>query len=123
MTLVWIGLALAALMLFNHLSRISSDLVEIRWPDEVPVALHEERARDQHITHLVRLLAADDPTEAHQVVRRLVTRIVAAGDITAGPGALRLDNATRAFLDHPPLHSPTRYRRELDAALTRIEAL
>lgn len=111
MTAVWIGFALAVLLVLNHLSRVSSEVIEASWPDEVPVALHPERARDQHITHLVRLLGADDPHQAHALVADLLRRLEADRDA-----------ATAAFLADPPLDSAARYRHALDGVLTRIEA-
>jgi Na+-transporting methylmalonyl-CoA/oxaloacetate decarboxylase gamma subunit len=107
---VGIALVIAVIAVLNHFSRIGSELVEVTWPEEVPVALHRERAQDQHITHLVRLLAAEDPTEAHVIVTSILRGL-----------ELRPDPATESFLIDPPLHSAATYRRSLAATLSRIE--
>lgn len=86
-------------------------------PDEAPPGRHEDRARDQHVTHLRRLLAAEDPAAAHRVVADLLPRLV---ESHIDPAERVLDDRTQAFLRHPPLGS-ARYRRELDAVLGRIE--
>ena len=47
------------------------------WPEEAPLQLRENRAHDQQINHLERLVAADDPGAAHLVVREVTGHLLA----------------------------------------------
>lgn len=119
MTAVWVALALAAVLVTCYAAFVSRTVVGAEWPEEAPLQIRENRARDQQIHHIERLLAADDPTAAHQVVREVT------GDLLAMPvlAESRLHPAAAAFVADPPVGSPDRYRRELAAALKRIEEL
>lgn len=119
MTAVWIALALAAVAVAGYVAIVSQTVVAATWPEEAPLQLRENRAHDQQINHLERLLAADDPTAAHQVLREVT------GDLLAMPvlAEARLHPTAAAFVADPPVGSPARYRRELVEALKRIEDL
>lgn len=126
MIAVAIASAAAVFALLHLLGRLSSQVRPVSWPGEAPAGLHEGRARDQHLTHLARLLAADDPTEAHRVVVGIVDRLLETTYVDDPGGATATDllgSRVARFLARPPLGSPARYRRELDVALGRIEAL
>jgi|GEM_PF-4754290 len=117
MTVVWVALVLAAAAVALYAAFVSRTVVAATWPDEAPLQLRENRARDQQINHLERLVAADDPTAAHQVLRQVT------GELLAMPvlAEVRLHPRAAAFIADPPVSSPDRYRRELAEALTRIE--
>lgn len=118
MTVVWIALVLAAAAVSVYVAFVSRTVVAARWPEEASLHVRENRAHDQQVNHLERLVGADDPTAAHAVVREVTGQLLAMPVLDA-----RLDRATAAFVADPPLGSPTRYRRELADALTRIEEL
>jgi hypothetical protein len=118
MTALWVTLV-AALAVALYVAFVSRTIIAATWPDEAPLHVRENRARDQQIHHLERLVAADDPTAAHLVMREVTGRLLATPVLAEA----RLDRTTAAFLADPPVGSPDRYRRELAAALKRIEDL
>ncbi|RHW27951.1 hypothetical protein D0Z08_06610 [Nocardioides immobilis] len=117
MTVVWVALVLTAAAVAFYAAFVSRTVTPTTWPDEAPLQVRENRAHDQQIHHLERLVAADDPTAAHQVVREVT------GDLLAMPvlAEVRLDPRAAAFVADPPVGNPDRYRRDLAAALKRIE--
>ena len=119
MTAVWIALALAAVAVASYAAYVSQTVVPAVWPEEAPLQVRENRAHDQQINHLERLVAADDPTAAHLVLREVTGQLLAMPVLAD----VRLHPAAAAFVADPPLGSPARYRRELAAALKRIEDL
>jgi len=119
MTAVWIALVLAAAAVSFYAAFVSRTVVSARWPEEASLQVRENRAHDQQINHLERLVAADDPTAAHLVVREVTGHLLAMQVLADA----RLDRTSAAFLADPPVGSPARYRRELAEALTRIEEL
>lgn len=119
MTAVWIALAVAIAAVSFYAAFISRTIVAATWPEEAPLHVRENRARDQQINHLVRLVAADDPTAAHLVLREVTGQLLAMPVLAER----ELDRRTAAFLADPPVGRPDHYRRELARALTRIEEL
>lgn len=119
MTAVWVAIVFAAAAVAFYAAFVSRSVLAPTWPDEAPLHVRENRAHDQQINHLERLVAADDPTAAHLVVREVT------GNLLAMPvlAEVRLDPRTAAFIADPPVGSPDRYRRELAHALRRIEEL
>lgn len=119
MTAVWLALVVAAVAVSCYAAFVSRTVRAASWPEEAPLHVRENRARDQQVHHLERLVAADDPTAAHLVVREVTGQLLAM-PVLAGS---RVDDATAAFLADPPVGSPDRYRDELARALRRIEDL
>ncbi|KAA1418608.1 hypothetical protein F0U44_08905 [Nocardioides humilatus] len=119
MTAVWAAVVLAAVAVSLYAAYVSRTVVSATWPEEAPLHLRENRAHDQQINHLERLLAADDPTAAHAVVREVTAHLLAMPVLAE----TRLDPAAAAFVVDPPLGSAERYRRDLATALRRIEDL
>lgn len=113
MTLLWIALAASVLGTLWYAGGVAGEVTEVVWPEEAPLHSREERARDQRLTQLARLVRSQDVHELARVVSEL------AGQL--GEDA-RLDPVVRRFLDAPPLADPDRYRRELATVLTRLEA-
>lgn len=118
MTAVWVALVLAAAGVSCYVAFVSRTVVAAQWPGEASLHVRENRAHDQQVKHLERLVAADDPTAVHAVVREVTGQLLAMPVLDA-----RLDRTTAAFVADPPVGSPARYRRELADALTRIEGL
>lgn len=112
MTLVWIATGGALAGLLWYAGWLAADVTVATWPDEAPLKLREERGRDQRLTQLVRLLAVDHLEEAHRAFRDVAERL--ADGRPQDPRVAR-------FLEAPPLGDPDRYRRELAAAMARIE--
>lgn len=119
MTGVWIALVLAAAAVSLYAALVSQTVTSASWPDEAPLHVREDRARDQQINHLERLVAADDPTAAHLVLRDVTAQLLAMPVLADA----RLDPTAAGFVADPPVRAPARYRRELAAALRRIEEL
>lgn len=119
MTAVWIALALAAVAVACYAAFVSQTVIPATWPEEAPLQLRENRAHDQEVNHLERLIAADDPTAAHQVLREVTGHLLAMPVLAD----VRLHPTAAAFVVGPPVGSPSRYRRELIEALKRIEEL
>jgi hypothetical protein len=111
MTMVWVATGGAVLGLLWYAGRLAGDVAATTWPEEAPLRLREERGRDQRLTQLVRLLAADHLDEAHRAFREVAERL--AGGRPPDPRVAR-------FVATPPLGDPDRYRRELAAAMARI---
>ncbi|WP_183095926.1 hypothetical protein [Nocardioides stalactiti] len=119
MTAFWIALVVAAVAVAGYTALVSQKVVSAAWPDEAPLQVRENRARDQQVNHLERLLTADDPTAAHQVVRE-VTQHLLAMPVLADAS---LDARTAAFVIDDPPSGADRYRRDLAEAVRRIEEL
>ena len=119
MTAVWIALVLAAAAVSFYAAFVSQTVVSASWPEEASLHVRENRAHDQQIHHLERLVAADDPIAAHLVLREVTGHLLAMPVLADA----RIDRTTAAFLADPPVGSPERYRRELSDALRRIEEL
>lgn len=88
------------------------------WPEEAPLNVRENRAHDQELGHLARLLAAADPQAAHATVRAVADDLVATSILEDA----HLDASTTSFLAAPPTDADT-YRRRLADTLDRIEDL
>ena len=119
MTVVWIALALAVVAVACYAALVSQTVVPASWPEEAPLQARENRAHDQQINHLERLVAADDPTAAHLVLREVTSQLLAMPVLADA----RLHPSAAAFVADPPIGSPARYRRELADVLKRIEEL
>lgn len=117
MIVVGSALVLAATAIALYAAVLGRTAGRAVWPDEVPLQTRDNRARDQQVSHLERLLTANSPTAAHDVVREI------AGALLAMPvrADRKPDPATVAFLLAPPSRSAERYRRDLAAALDRLE--
>jgi hypothetical protein len=119
MTAIWVALLLAAAAVSFYAAFVSRTVAAATWPEEAPLQVRENRAHDQQINHLERLVSADDPTAAHHVLREVTTQLLAMPVLAD----TRLDPVAAAFVADPPVGSPVRYRRELIDALKRIEDL
>ena len=119
MTAVWIALVVATGAVACYAAFVSRTIIAAAWPEEAPLQVRENRARDQQINHLERLVAADDPTAAHLVVREVTSHLLAMPVLAD----VRLHPTAAAFVADPPVGSPDRYRRGLAEALKRIEDL
>lgn len=119
MTTVWIAIVLASTAVALYAAFVSQTVTSVTWPDEAPLHVRENRAHDQQVNHLERLLAADDPTAAHLVLRDVTAHLLAMPVLAEA----RLDPAAAGFVVDPPVRSSERYRRELATALRRIEEL
>lgn len=99
----------------------------LAWPGEEPLHVRDDRAHDLELTHLTRLIGAQDPTALHRQVVRIVDELVGTTAVLAGPAGIdpraALPEEVRRFVDHPPLDSPDRYRRRLAEVLDRLEQL
>ena len=113
MTLLWLVLVASVLGILWYAGWLADDVVAVAWPEETPLHSREERARDQRLTKLVRLVGAPDVREVHGVVVSVAEQF--AHDQP-------LDPVVRRFLEAPPLSDPDRYRRDLATVLTRLEA-
>lgn len=113
MILLWVVLVVSALLTLGYAAWLAADVTEVSWPEETPLRIREERARDQRLTQLARLVRSHDLQELDRVVAALAGRL---GDDA------RDDPVVRRFLDAPPLTDPDRYRRQLATVLTRLEA-
>ncbi len=115
MTFVWLAVV-AAMVAVVAYAFVVADRVRVAvWPEEAALRLRENRAQDQQVSHLARLVRADDPHALHAVVAGLAAEV-------GGSSTAPYDDATARFLTNPPLHSGERYRRALPAVLARIEA-
>ncbi len=119
MTVVWVAIVLAAAAVAFYTAYVSRTVGSPTWPEDAPLQLRENRAHDQQINHIERLLGADDPTAAHDVLREVTAQLMAMPVLAE----TRIDPAAAAFVVGPPAGSPDRYRRELAEALRRIERL
>lgn len=115
MILVWLVVVASAVAVVVHVAMVANETTAAVWPEEAPLRMRENRAQDQQVSHLARLVRADDPHALHEVVVGL------AAQVRAGVAA-PYDDATARFLTNPPLRSAEHYRRNLPAVLTRIEA-
>ncbi|NYJ00668.1 hypothetical protein HNR19_001366 [Nocardioides thalensis] len=116
---VWIAALVALAAVLAFVTAVSRSVLAPAWPDEAPLQVRESRAVDQQLPHLARLVAAEDPTAAHRIVREVTADLLAAAHLSPAD----LDPRVAAFLADPPLASPARYRAELAAVLERIERL
>ncbi len=115
MIVVWLAVVVGAVALVVHVAMVANDTTAAVWPEEAPLRVRENRAQDQQVSHLARLVRADDPHALHEVVVGLAAQVRA-------DAAAPYDDATARFLTDPPLGSAERYRRDLKAVLARIEA-
>lgn len=127
MILAWVAAGLATVAALAYCLSLAAAVTVPEWPAEAPLHLRDNRAHDLELTHLTRLVGARDPAAAHAVLVPLVDRLLSTAAVMEGPAGADpravLDPSVRRFLDVPPLHSPDQYRRELAAALDRLEAL
>ncbi|MFC5729676.1 MULTISPECIES: hypothetical protein [Nocardioides] len=127
MTLALIAALLATVVVVACVMRLADEVTTATWPGEAPLHLRDNRAHDLELTHLTRLVAARDPAALHAQLVAVVDPLLSTAAVMQGPAGTDpravLDPAVRRFLEAPPLGSADRYRRELAAVLTRIEAL
>lgn len=106
---------------------LAGQVPEVVWPEEEPLHVRDDRAHDLQLTHLARLVAAQDPAALHAEVVEVVDQLLGTTAVLAGPAGIdprsALPEEVRRFLDRPPLDSPDRYRRQLAGVLDRLEAL
>lgn len=106
---------------------LAGEVPEITWPDEEPLHVRDDRAHDLQLTHLARLVAAQDPTALHTEVVAVVDQLLGTTAVLAGPAGIdprsALPEDVRRFLERPPLDSPDRYRRQLADVLDQLEEL
>ncbi|KAA1425606.1 hypothetical protein [Nocardioides antri] len=119
MTVVWAAIVLTVAAVALYTAFVSRTVDSATWPEDAPLQLRENRAHDQQINHIERLLSVEDTTAAHQVLREVTAQLLAMPVLAE----TRLDPAAAAFVVGPPPRSPDRYRRELAEALRRIEQL
>ena len=126
MTLALIAAATTATLVVLALA-LAGEVPEIGWPDEEPLHVRDDRAHDLQLTHLARLVAAQDPTTLHAEVVEVVDQLLGTTAVLAGPAGIdprsALPEEVRRFLERPPLDSPDRYRRQLADVLDRLEEL
>lgn len=115
MIVVWLAVVVGAVAVVVHIAMVANETTAAVWPEESPLRMRENRAHDQQVSHLARLVRADDPHALHEVVVGLAAQV-------RGGVAAPYDDATARFLTNPPLGSAERYRRELRAVLARMEA-
>lgn len=100
---------------------------EVVWPEEEPLHVRDDRAHDLQLTHLARLVAAQDPAALHAELVKVVEQLLGTTAVLAGPAGIdprsALPDEVRRFLERPPLDSPERYRRQLGVVLDRLEEL
>lgn len=119
MIAVWASLLVAVAALTAYAGRVARTVGPVTWPEETPVHVHENRAHDQVLPHLARLVAAEDPAPVHRLVCAAVEQLLASAAVERDG----LDPRVAAFLADPPLAAPDRYRAELAAVLDRIEGM
>ncbi|MGI9084371.1 MAG: hypothetical protein ACR2FE_03675 [Aeromicrobium sp.] len=113
MTVLFVCALVAAAALGWHLAGLAGALQTARWPERDAEHVEDDRSHDHRLAELSRQLGRTNLSEAHRSVVALAERLVADGQV--------LDAEVSAFLAHPPLGKPHRYRRELDIALSRLE--
>jgi hypothetical protein len=127
MTLALIAAVAATAALVVLTMVLAGEVPEVVWPDEEPLHVRDDRAHDLQLTHLARLVAAQDPTALHVELVQVVDQLLGTTAVLAGPAGIdprsALPAEVRRFLEHPPLDSPDRYRRQLAAVLDRLEEL
>ena len=127
MTLALIAAALATATLAVLALVLAGEVPEIVWPAEEPLHVRDDRAHDLQLTHLARLVAAQDPTALHAEVVEVVDHLLGTTAVLAGPAGIdprsALPGEVRRVLERPPLDSPDRYRRQLADVLDRLEEL
>lgn len=119
MIAVWVAIGVATAAVALYAAYVSQRVAAVTWPEEAPLQVRENRAHDQQINHIERLVSADDPTAAHAVLREVTGQLLSMPVLADS----RLDTAAAAFVVGPPAGRPDRYRRNLAEALKRIEQL
>ena len=125
MIIAWIGLVAAVLVLVLTVP-VSAAISTVTWPEEAPLNLHDNRARDPDLRHLARILASDSVVEAHRAVVDIAEQLLRSESTSPGQAAAareRLGPQATAFLAGPPHNDHERYLRQLRDALGRIEQL
>lgn len=117
MIVVWVALLVTVVALTAYVGGVSRTVRSASWPEETPLHVHENRAHDQVLPHLARLVGAEDPAPVHRQVREATERLVASSAVDGR----KVDPHVAAFLADPPLASAERYRSELSGVLDRIE--
>jgi hypothetical protein len=113
MTALMVCALIAVLVLAWLVGGLASDVRPARWPAKEPEHAEDDESHDHRLAQLARQLGSPNLAQAHSTVVALADRMVAGGHI--------LDDQVTAFLDHPPLDKPDRYRHELNLVLNRME--
>ena len=113
MTTLLVCALIAAAALAWHVSGLAAVVQAARWPEKEREHVEDDRSHDHRLADLARQLGMTNLTEAHRTFVDLAERLAASGQV--------LDTEVAAFIAHPPLGKPHRYRQELDKALSRLE--
>jgi hypothetical protein len=113
---VLVAVAVALLAVLWLVAGLADRVTPTPWPRATGHADRDERGRDARLEHLVRLLHASTPAEAHRTVVDLVERRLEQTQQQPDP-------ELSALLGHPPIADRDAYLTWLDAALDRIERL
>ncbi|MGN6722182.1 MAG: hypothetical protein ACTHJM_06180 [Marmoricola sp.] len=125
MIIAWVGLFVVIVVVLMALPA-STTISSIAWPEDAPLHLHDDRARDPHLRHLARILSSDSSREAQAVIADLAEGIVSSSAIALFEGAesarARL-GPVDAFVTGMPPKDHDQFLRRLGDALDRIERL
>lgn len=126
MIVAWVGLVVVVVVAVLALPA-STSIGSVAWPEDAPLNLHDDRARDPHLRHLARILSSDSTHEAQSVVADLAEGIVHSPAITLFEGAVsaraRLGRPVESFVSEQPPKDHRQFLRRLGDALDRIESL
>lgn len=126
MIFAWAGLVVAVVAVLRALPP-SAMISTVVWPEDAPLSLHDNRARDPHLRHLARILAGDSTAEAQHTVTDLVDGVLNTSAITLfdDPTAARerLGPQVAGFISQPPPKDHDQFLRRLGDVLDRIERL
>ncbi|HWJ09345.1 MAG TPA: hypothetical protein VNS46_08210, partial [Nocardioides sp.] len=88
MTLALIAAAAATAALVVLTMVLAGEVPEVVWPDEEPLHVRDDRAHDLQLTHLARLVAAQDPTALHAELVQVVDELLGTTAVLAGPAGI-----------------------------------
>ena len=128
MILAWAGLVAAVVLLGALLASPVSGLVSsVTWPEDAPLNVHDNRARDPHLRHLARVLSRESTAEAQRAIADLAEGIVTSPSVTLfgreSDARARLGSTVESFLREPAGRDHDRFLRRLSDALDSIERL
>ena len=125
MIVAWVGLVVVVVIALMALPA-SNVISQVTWPEDAPLHLHDDRARDPHLRHLARILSSESTAEAQSTVAELAEGIVVSSTITLFEGVesarARLGSVD-SFVTERPARDHHQFLRQLGEALDRIERL
>jgi hypothetical protein len=123
--IAWVGLVVVIVIVAMAVPA-STSISSVTWPEDAPLHLHDDRARDPHLRHLARILSSDSTREAQATVADLVEGILQSSEVTLFEGAdaarARLAPVSAFVTDDPPKEHG-QFLRRLGDALDHIERL